>query len=271
MRVLIRGAGDIASGIGWRLYQSGFQVAMTDLEHPTAVRWKAAFCQAMWSGSCQVEGVSARRCDNVGEAVLAFGVGEIPVLPDPEFRAAELLRPEVVVDAILAKRNLGTRVTDAPLVIGVGPGFTAGTDCHCVIETMRGHTLGRCIYSGSALPNTGVPGSIGGYTTQRVLRTPCGGVFEPVKEIGDPVRAGETVALVADQPVTAEIDGMLRGLLPKGTRVPEAGFKAGDVDPRAEKQNCFTISDKALAIGGGVLEAICHWQSRRERDDCIIR
>lgn len=271
MRVLIRGAGDIASGIGWRLWQSGFQVAMTDLEHPTAVRWRAAFCQAMWSDRCQVEGVPARRCDNVGEAVLAFGAGEIPVLPDPEFRAAALLQPEVVVDAVLAKRNLGTHITDAPLVIGVGPGFTAGDDCHCVIESMRGHTLGRCLYSGSAIPNTGIPGNIGGYTTQRVLRTPCAGFFQPLKEIGDSVRAGDTVALVNGQPVRAEIDGVLRGLLPEGTEVPTAGFKAGDVDPRAEKQNCFTISDKALAIGGGVLEAICHWRSHREAEDCTIR
>ena len=264
MLILIRGAGDIASGIGWRLYRSGFSVAMTDLEHPTAVRWKAAFCQAMWTLRCEVEGVTAVRCDGPSGARVALARGEIPVLPDPDGQAVRELHPDVVVDAILAKRNLGTCITDAPLVIGVGPGFTAGVDCRCVIETMRGHTLGQCIYSGSAIPNTGIPGNVGGYTVERVLRTPCGGVFEPLKEIGDAVNAGETVALVAGQPVVSQITGCLRGILPAGTVVPKAGFKAGDVDARCVREHCFTISDKALAIGGGVLEAVCHWRSQRE-------
>ena len=264
MLILIRGAGDIASGIGWRLCRSGFSVAMTDLEHPTAVRWKAAFCQAMWTRRCEVEGVAAVRCDSPSGAEAALARGEIPILPDPDGRAIRDLHPDVVVDAILAKRNLGTCITDAPLVIGVGPGFTAGEDCHCVIETMRGHTLGRCIYSGSAIPNTGIPGSVGGYTVERVLRTPCGGVFEPLKEIGAAVNAGETVARVAGRPVVSRITGCLRGVLPAGTLVPRAGFKAGDVDARCVREHCFTISDKALAIGGGVLEAVCHWRSERE-------
>lgn len=264
MLILIRGAGDIASGIGWRLCRSGFSVAMTDLEHPTAVRWKAAFCQAMWTRRCEVEGVAAVRCDSLSGAEASLARGEIPILPDPDGRAVRDLHPDVVVDAILAKRNLGTCITDAPLVIGVGPGFTAGEDCHCVIETMRGHTLGRCIYSGSAIPNTSIPGSVGGYTVERVLRTPCGGLFEPLKEIGDAVNAGETVARVAGQPVVSRITGCLRGILPAGTLVPKAGFKAGDVDARCVREHCFTISDKALAIGGGVLEAVCHWRSERE-------
>lgn len=260
MLILIRGAGDIASGIGWRLVRSGFPVAMTDLEQPTAVRWKAAFCQAVWAGSCEVEGVAAHRCDTGEQARRALAAGVIPVLPDPEGRAVAELRPEVVVDAILAKRNLGTQIADAPLVIGVGPGFTAGADCHCVIETMRGHTLGRCLYEGSALPNTGIPGNVGGYTVERVLRTPCAGTFEPLRAIGDRVEAGETVALVEGQRVVSAISGCLRGILPAGTRVPRAGFKAGDVDARCVRENCFTISDKALAIAGGVLEAVCHWR-----------
>ena len=264
MLILIRGAGDIASGIGWRLCRSGFSVAMTDLEHPTAVRWKAAFCQAMWTQRCEVEGVAAVRCDSPFGAEAALARGEIPILPDPDGQAIRDLHPDVVVDAILAKRNLSTCITDAPLVIGVGPGFTAGEDCHCVIETMRGHTLGRCIYSGSAIPNTGIPGSVGGYTVERVLRTPCGGVFEPLKEIGAAVNAGETVARVDGQPVVSRITGCLRGILPAGTLVPRAGFKAGDVDARCVREHCFTISDKALAIGGGVLEAVCHWRSERE-------
>lgn len=264
MLILIRGAGDIASGIGWRLRRSGFSVAMTDLEHPTAVRWKAAFCQAMWTGRCEVEGFFGVRCNSAAAAAAVLARGEIPVLPDPEGRAAKLLHPDVLVDAILAKRNLGTCLTDAPLVIGVGPGFTAGTDCHCVIETMRGHTLGRCIDFGSAIPNTGIPGNVGGYTVERVLRTPCGGVFEPLREIGDRVEAGEIVANVDGQPVVSQISGCLRGILPAGTLVPNAGFKAGDVDARCVRENCFTISDKALSVAGGVLEAVCRWRFGHE-------
>lgn len=264
MLILIRGAGDLASGIGWRLHRSGFPVAMTDLPAPTAVRWRAAFCPALWAGEWQVEGVTARRCETAEEARACLKKSEIPVLPDPEGTVKALLKPDVLVDAIIAKRNLGTRITDAPLVIGVGPGFCAGVDCHCVVETMRGHTLGRVIEHGSAIPNTGIPGNVGGYTVERVLRTPCGGVFEPLCAIGDRVEAGQTVATVDGQPVRTQITGCLRGILPAGTVVPGAGFKAGDVDARCERKNCFTISDKALAIGGGVLEAVCRWRSEHE-------
>lgn len=264
MLVLIRGAGDLASGIGWRLYRSGFSVAMTDLPNPTAVRWKAAFCPAIWKGEWQVEGVTARRCEHQKEVQVCLKHREIPVLPDPDGAAISRLKPDVVVDAILAKRNLGTKMTDAPLVIGVGPGFCAGEDCHCVVETKRGHTLGRVIYHGRAIPNTGIPGNVGGYTAERVLRTPCGGAFVPLCEIGDRVEAGQIVALVGGEPVKTQITGCLRGILPAGTQVPGAGFKAGDVDARCERENCFTISDKALAIGGGVLEAVCHWRAYDE-------
>ncbi len=264
MLVLIRGAGDLASGIGWRLHRSGFPVAMTDLPEPTAVRWKAAFCPAIWEGEWQVEGVTARLCKSAEEVQACLQKREIPVLTDAEGRATEMLKPDVLVDAIIAKRNLGTRITDAPFVIGVGPGFCAGEDCHCVIETKRGHTLGRVIDAGSAIPNTGIPGNVGGYTVERVLRTPCGGVFVPLNQIGDMVEAGQTVATVGGQPVKSQITGYLRGILPAGTNVPKAGFKAGDVDARCELNNCFTISDKALAIGGGVLEAICRWRAGNE-------
>jgi xanthine dehydrogenase accessory factor len=167
-----------------------------------------------------------------------------------------LLKPDAVVDAIMAKCNTGTRITDAALVLALGPGFTAGIDCHAVVETARGHTLGRVLWQGSALANTGVPGNIGGYTTERLLRSPCAGLFLPTAEIGDRVRAGQVVARVAEEPVIAQIDGVLRGLLPEGL-VVTAGMKAGDVDPRAEKSHCFTVSDKALSVAGGVLEAVC--------------
>lgn len=264
MLILIRGAGDIASGIGWRLKRSGFAVAMTELAHPTAVRWKAAFCPAVWLGTWEVEGFLARRCDTMEQVSACLARDEIPVLVDEAGDAVKRLRPDVVVDAILAKRNLGTLITDAPLVIGVGPGFCAGEDCHVVIETMRGHTLGRVIEVGSAIPNTGIPGNVGGYTVERVLRTPCPGTFVPLKEIGDDVAAGETVALVDGQSVKSQITGCLRGILPAGTEIPRAGFKAGDVDARCVKEHCFTISDKALAIGGGVLEAVCRWRVSHE-------
>ena len=159
------------------------------------------------------------------------------------------------MDAILAKRNLGTKITDAPVVIGVGPGFTAGVDCHAVVETMRGHTLGRVIHEGSAIPNTGIPGLIGGFAGERVLRAPATGLFHPLRDIGDAVTEGEILATVAGQPMTATLTGTLRGILPEGTEV-FPGMKAGDIDPRCQRSHCFTASDKALAVGGGVLEAI---------------
>ena len=264
MLVLIRGAGDLASGIAWRLQRSGFPVVMTDLEHPTAVRWRVAFCQAVWQGSCEVEGVAARRCDSPEQAKAALAAGEIPVLVDPEGKAVSELKPEVVVDAILAKRNLGTHITDAPLVIGVGPGFTAGVDCHCVIETMRGHTLGRGIVEGAAIPNTGIPGNVGGYTVERGLRAPGPGVFRPRKEIGDWVEAGETVATVDGAPVISDITGYLRGILPEGTLVPRAGFKAAAADARGGPEHRWTMPGAALSVAGGRLGAVCRWRTGYE-------
>lgn len=179
----------------------------------------------------------------------------VPVLADPEGICIPVLKPDVVVDAILAKRNLGTRITDAPVVIGVGPGFTAGVDCHAVVETMRGHTLGRVIHAGSALPNTGIPGLIGGFAGERVLRAPADGVFHQMLDIGAQVRQGDVAATVNGVPMTCTLDGVLRGILPDDTPVHK-GMKAGDIDPRCKVEHCYTASDKALAIGGGVLEAI---------------
>lgn len=255
MLVLIKGAGDLATGIGWRLHNCGFSVVMTDLPAPTAVRRTVAFCQALYDGTTLVEGITARRCQDAAQVGDILAAGEIPVLPDPECHILPLLRPQAVVDAILAKRNLGTRITDAPVVIGVGPGFTAGVDCHCAVETQRGHALGRCLRTGSPAPNTGIPGNVGGYTVERVLRTPCAGIFHPRRAIGDLVQAGEIVAVVDNTPLPASITGILRGLLPEGLPVPQ-GFKAGDIDPRCDRSHCFTISDKALAVAGGVLEGI---------------
>ena len=254
MLVLIRGAGDIATGIALRLFRAGLQVVMTDLPMPTAIRRTVAFSQAIVLGRTTVEDVTAQLAlpEQVSE-ILARG--EIPVLADPLCRCRELLQPDVLVDAILAKRNLGTAITDAPVVIAVGPGFTAGQDCHAVVETMRGHDLGRVIWDGPALPNTNIPGLIGGYAGERVLRAPKDGVFRQVLDIGAQVKAGDIAGYVEDAPMVCTIDGVLRGILPTGVQVHQ-GMKSGDVDPRCELRHCFFASDKALAVGGGVLEAI---------------
>ena len=254
MLVLIRGAGDLASGIALRLWRAGLQVVMTEVPQPTAIRRTVSFSQAVIHGVCRVEGITARLA-TADTAMNVLQNGEIPVLIDPDCRCRALLRPQVLVDAILAKRNLGTAITDAPVVIGVGPGFTAKVDCHAVVETMRGHYLGRVIYDGSATPNTNVPGLIGGYAGERVLRAPADGVFRQVLDIGARVQAGDPVGFVGDAPMVCTISGVLRGILADGTPVHK-GMKAGDVDPRCEIDHCRCASDKALAIGGGVLEAI---------------
>lgn len=255
MLVLIRGAGDIATGIALRLWRAGVQVVMTDLPQPTAIRRTVCFSQAIVLGETQVEDATARRAVDVPQARRICAAGEISVLTDPELRCREELRPDALVDAILAKRNLGTRITDAPVVVGVGPGFTAGEDCHAVVETMRGHTLGRVIYHGSALPNTNIPGLIGGYAGERVLRAPADGIFHQLLDIGAEVKAGDIAGEVAGLPMRCTIDGVVRGILPEGTPVHK-GMKSGDVDPRCRPEYCTTASDKALAVGGGALEAL---------------
>ena len=257
MRVLIRGAGDIATGIALRLFRSHMEVVMTDLPAPTAIRRTVCFSQAIVLGKTVVEDVTGVRASDAAEAETLLAQGVIPVLADPAGACRETLHPDAVVDAILAKRNLGTRITDAPVVIGVGPGFTAGTDCHAVVETMRGHTLGRAIYHGSALPNTNIPGLIGGYAGERVLRAPADGIFTQLLDIGAEVKAGDIAGTVGGEPMRCTIDGVLRGILPSGTPVHK-GMKSGDVDPRCQPEYCTTASDKALAVGGGVLEAILH-------------
>lgn len=257
MLVLIKGAGDLATGVAVRLHGAGLRVAMTDLPRPTAIRRMVSFCRAIPEGEAAVEGVRARRASDASEALAIVRAGDIAVLADPNADCLPALRPDALVDAILAKRNTGTRLTDAPAVVALGPGFTAGVDCHAVVETMRGHDLGRVLYTGSARPNTGAPGDIGGYTVERLLRAPCDGLFEARTDIGALVVAGQTVAMVSDRPLRSALSGVVRGLLPSGTPVT-AGFKCGDVDPRGVAESCYTVSDKARAVGGGVLEAILH-------------
>lgn len=255
MLVVIRGAGDLASGIALRLLRSGIKVVMTDLAKPLAIRRSVAFCEANRLGEITVEDVTAKHAENCAEALSLIEEGFLPVLADPDGNCIGELKPDAVVDAILAKKNLGTKITDAPVVIGVGPGFTAGDDCHAVVETMRGHTLGRVIYKGPALPNTNIPGLIGGFAGERVLRAPATGVFKAVLEIGAIVKQGDITGYVDGKPMVATLDGALRGLIADGTPVKE-GLKCGDVDPRGDASFCQLSSDKALAIGGGVLEAI---------------
>ena len=261
MLILVKGAGDLATGTAVRLYRAGFQVVMTDIAQPTAVRRTVAFSQCIYDGQTTVEGITARKAENRDQVRDILAAGEIPVLVDPQAAILAQLPFMVVVDAILAKKNLGTTISDAPIVLALGPGFTAGTDCHGVIETKRGHDLGRLILEGSAIPNTGVPGDVGGYTKERIIRAPAGGPFEPVAQIGQQVNLGDVVAKVNGIPVTAQLTGIVRGMLPAGIPVT-AGMKSGDIDPRCQVRHCFTVSDKARAIGGGVLEGILYFGRR---------
>ena len=256
MLVIIRGGGDIATGIALRLYRSGMAVVICETPAPTSIRRTVCFSEAVRQGTAEVEGVAARLTDLGGVPGL-LGQGVIPVLADPAGDCFGPLSPDVVVDAILTKRNLGTHMGLATIVVAAGPGFTAGVDCHAVVETMRGHYLGRAIYDGSAQPNTNIPGLIGGYAGERVLRAPADGIFRGVRRIGDHVSCGDVAGYVGDVPMACTIGGTLRGLLADGIAVTR-GFKCGDVDPRCSPAHCLCASDKALAIGGGVLEAILH-------------
>lgn len=255
MLVVIRGAGDIASGIALRLFRAGMQVVMCDLAVPTSIRRTVCFSEAIRLGETRVEGVRGVLCADAAAARAAAAAGDVAVLVDPEAACARELAPDALVDAILAKRNLGTTRDLAPIVIGVGPGFTARVDCDAAVETMRGHYLGRVYYEGSPIPNTAVPGLIGGYAGERVMRAPADGAFEPCVEIGAQVAAGDVCATVAGEPMRATIDGVVRGLLQAGVPVHK-GMKCGDVDPRCHPEYIESASDKALAVGGGVLEAI---------------
>lgn len=254
MLVVIRGGGDLATGTALRLYRAGMEVVVCETAVPTSIRRTVCFSEAVRLGETEVEGVTARLAA-LPDLPDLLGRGIVPVLADPEGACIPALAPDAVVDAIIAKRNLGTRMDMAPVVVAAGPGFTAGVDCHAVVETMRGHYLGRVIYDGAALPNTDVPGLIGGYAGERVLRAPADGVFQGAKRIGDRVRAGEAAGYVDGAPMVCTIDGVLRGLLADGVPVRQ-GMKSGDVDPRCAPEHCLCASDKALAVGGGVLEAI---------------
>ena len=270
--ILLRGGGDLATGVAYRLHKAGFPVAVLELPNPLVVRRRVALATAVLEGEITVEDLRAVRANRVDEALALVDSNAIPVLVAPAL-SADLLHSSlvarhsslIVVDGRMAKRNLDTRIDQAPLVVALGPGFTAGFDCHAVIETNRGHRLGRVIWQGAAEPNTGTPGIVAGKGTERVLRAPVAGVVGWQKEIGDAATGGEVIGDVAGEPVVAPFDGRVRGLIAPGTTV-FAGLKIGDMDPRDDVAACFTISDKALAVGGGVLEAILtHLSSLSEK------
>ena len=245
----------MASGIAWRLHHCHFKVVMTEVAMPIAVRRAVSFCEVIYDGSKQVEGVEAVLTTGIGEIQKAWESRRLPVIVDPEMKIKKEIKPDVFLEATLSKHNTGISITDAPLVIALGPGYDAGRDAHYVVETNRGHHLGRLFTNGPAEPNTGVPGEMGGVTYERVLRAPTEGIFETWHEIGDRVRKGKALAKVGDEPVIAKVDGILRGLIRPGTLVKK-GLKIGDIDPRANSGYIHTISEKARAICGAVLEAI---------------
>jgi len=259
--IVVRGAGDLASGIIHKLHNSGFKVVALETKNPLAIRRKVSFSEAVYDSSVVVDGVSAKLVSSVKEAMENEFVS---ILIDPNMDYIQELRPDCIIDSIMAKRNVGTKITDARIVIGVGPGFTAGIDCHAVVETKRGHDLGRIYYEGTALQNTGIPGTIKGYDSERVLHSPENGMIKNHFEIGDIVKQGQPVFTVIEE-VIAPFTGVLRGIIRNGTIV-KRGMKVADLDPRIEEvRNCYRISEKARCIAGSVLEAVMHLRGRDEQ------
>lgn len=261
LTVLIKGGGEMASGIAHRLAKCHFRVCMTEISQPRAVRRGVSFSEAIYEGEKTVEGITAKHVSSYEEAPRAWDNDKTPIIVDAGALIKEFLKPDVLVDAIVAKKNLGTKITDAPLVIALGPGFYAGRDVHLVVETNRGHNLGRVISEGEAEKNTGIPGVIAGFSTERLLRAPTDGQLWTAKEVGDYIKPGETIALIDGLPVKAKIKGVIRGLLRSGSEVC-SGMKIGDIDPRGIKEYCYTISDKARAVAGGLLEGILSYFNR---------
>lgn len=254
--VAIKGAGDLASGIALRLWRSGYRVVMSELQVPLCIRRTIAFSSAVFDGHAEVENAEGILIRDIQEVHEIWTAGRLPVIVDENAEKILSLNPDVLVDARLIKSwRDDTRITDAPLVIGMGPGFRAGENVHCVIETNRGHNLGRVFWQGEAEPDTGIPGTIKGEGIKRVVKAPCSGVFSPVAQIGDYVKEGDLIARIGDTEIRAQLEGTIRGIIYPGITVWEK-LKIMDIDPRGKREHCFTVSDKATALGGGVLEAI---------------
>lgn len=268
--IMVRGGGDMATAVVHKLTRSGFRVLVLEMDRPSSIRRQVSLSEAVYDGQAEVEGVCARLIRDEDEMRAAWHAGVVPIVIDPRADSVQHLKPEVLIDATISKRNLGMRKDMAPLTIALGPGFCAGTDVHAVIETMRGHNLGRIITQGCAQANTGIPGSIGGYAAERVIHAQYEGSLRCVRRIGDSVAQGEVIARIESRegafPVYASISGLIRGMIRDGFPVT-AGFKIADIDPRKEEyENCFTISDKARCIAGSVLELVCaHFSHLEER------
>lgn len=265
--IVVRGGGDLATGTIHKLYRCGFSVLILEVASPSAIRRNVAFSEAVYQGEQTVEGVTCYYADSLEAAKSLLAQGKLTVLIDPQGTSVAALKPLTVVDAILAKKNLGTHKAMAPITVALGPGFCAGDDVDAVVETKRGHNLGRVLWNGYAAPNTGIPGIIGGYGKERVIHSPAEGVLHNICRITDTVKKGQVIAVVktadGEVPIAATLDGLLRGLIRDGYPVTK-GFKIADIDPRLEEyQNCFTISDKSRCIAGGVLEAILHLKGER--------
>lgn len=265
--IIVRGGGDIATGTIMKLYSCGFSVLILEIPNPSAIRRNVAFCEAVYQGTQTVENATCYLAEDAAQAADFLSGGKLTMLIDPEGSCLTDFHPLALVDGILAKKNLGTTRDTAPITVALGPGFTAGLDVDAVIETQRGHNLGRVIYQGAAAPNTGIPGKIAGFDKERVIHSPAAGILRNVASITDTVVKGQTIAVIETEegsiPVTATLDGLLRGLIRDGYPVTK-GFKIADIDPRAnEYNNCFTISDKARCIAGGALEAILHLKKER--------
>lgn len=272
--IIVRGGGDLATGTIYKLWSAGFFVVVLETQYPAAIRRQVSLCEAVYGGETSVEDMSGVLAFDEDEVFSVLEEGKVPVVVDPEGKFIAKWKPEVVVDGILAKRNLGTHKEMAPLTIALGPGFCAGKDVDVVIETKRGHNLGRVIREGEAYPNTGIPGNIGGYTSERVIHSEKRGILKNKKNIGDIVKKGEVIAVIEGEGeetlVRATIDGILRGLIRDGFPVTE-GFKIADIDPRKEElENCFTISDKARCIGGSVLEVVCRYFLEKSKDKAAL-
>ena len=265
--IVVRGGGDLATGTIYKLKKCGFPVLVLEAANPSAIRRNVAFCEAVYQGTQTVEDMTCFLAESQQQAEQFLQEGKLTMLVDPQGESIAKLKPLAVVDAIIAKKNLGMHRELAPITVALGPGFTAGDDVDAVIETKRGHHLGRVLWEGSAAPNTGIPGIIGGYGKERVIHSPAKGILRNVRKITDTVTKGETIAVVKTEdgvvPVEATLDGILRGLIRDGYPV-KVGFKIADIDPRTDEyNNCFTISDKARCIAGGVLEAILQLKGER--------
>ncbi|MBQ0065499.1 MAG: EF2563 family selenium-dependent molybdenum hydroxylase system protein [Firmicutes bacterium] len=261
--IVVRGGGDIATGTIYKLKQARFNVLVLEVEYPSAIRRNVAFSEAVYQGEQTIENMTCYKANSIEDAQKLLEKGKLVVLVDEKGESIDYFKPQIVVDGILAKKNLGTSKTMAPITIALGPGFEAGVDVDAVIETKRGHNLGRIYYSGKAIPNTGIPGNIGGYSKERVIHSPAKGILKNVASITDIVKKGDVLATIGEVEVKATMDGLLRGLIRDGYPVTK-GFKIADIDPRLDEiNNCFTISDKARCIAGGVLEAILHLQGEK--------